>query len=167
MSDMTEDLLLLARLDNKITPEYKNIDISILIKNIVERMKPLVASKNIKLAYENSDSFIIKGVSEQLERVILNILQNSIDHTPVGGSIELKLEKDGPKVVIHITDTGSGIAKKDLPHIFTRFYKGNSGAGTGLGLSIVKEIVEKHQGNITIESELGKGTKVKIDFPIS
>ncbi len=166
MSSMVEDLLLLARSDNKITIERKDVDINVLVKNMVERMKPLAESKNIKLTYTASDPFVIQGVQNSLERVVLNILQNSIDHTPSGGAISAKVEKDGSQVVVRITDTGSGIAPEKLPHIFKRFYKGDSTTGTGLGLSIVKEIIDQHGGDIFIESVLGKGTTVIIKLPI-
>jgi two-component system sensor histidine kinase ResE len=109
---------------------------------------------------------MIQGIQDSLERAVLNILQNSLDHTPSGGSISAKVEKDGSQIVLYITDTGSGIASKNLPHIFKRFYKGDSATGTGLGLSIVKEIINQHSGDISIESVLGKGTTVIIKLPI-
>jgi signal transduction histidine kinase len=161
MSSIVEDLLLLARSDNQAMPGHKEIDLGALVKSSVERMKPLANTKNIQL----TDS-MIKGSQGPLERVILNILQNSIDHTPVGGSIGITVEKTGSDIMVRATDTGSGIAVKDLPHIFTRFYKGDSAKGTGLGLSIVKEIVDQHNGRISIESLETKGTTVTICFPM-
>jgi signal transduction histidine kinase len=167
MSNIVEDLLLLARSDNKTSIEKKDIDINALVKKMVERMKSLADSKDIKLTYIPSGPFVIKGVQDSLERMLLNILQNSIDHTPKGGSITAKVEKCEPQVVIYITDTGSGIAPDKLPHIFKRFYKGDAANGTGLGLSIVKGIVDQHGGVISIESTLGKGTKVIVKLPIA
>lgn len=166
MSGIVEDLLLLARLDNKLAPKYKEVDIDIVIKKIIERIKNLTDSKDIKLAYSNISPTVIRGDHNQLERAILNILQNSVDHAKEGGSIDIKVEKDGDKIVLNIADTGKGIAEKDLPHIFTRFYKGDSATGTGLGLSIVKEIIDKHNGDISIKSILDKGTTVIINLPI-
>jgi two-component system sensor histidine kinase ResE len=110
---------------------------------------------------------MIQGVENSLERMVLNILQNAIDHTRSNGSISAKVEKDGSRVVIYITDTGSGIAPDKLPHIFKRFYKGDSNTGTGLGLSIVKGIADQHNGEVSVESTLGKGTTVIVKLPIS
>jgi signal transduction histidine kinase len=167
MSGIVEDLLLLARSDNQTIPEYTNVDISDVTKNMVSRMRPLAESNNIKLAYTAPSSAIVRGAQGPLERMMLNILQNSIDHTDPKGSIDVKMETKGPKVILSITDTGSGIPNKDLPHIFTRFYKGNSDTGTGLGLSIVKEIVDQHRGSIFVESVEGKGTTVTIHLPLA
>src|ERR1035437_7023856 len=162
MSRIVEDLLLLARSDSKVNSERKEIDINALVKKMLARIASLANSKNIKLTYTPFGSFMIQGVEDSLERMILNILQNAIDHTPSGGSVNVKIEKDGAQIVIYFTDTGSGIAPEKLPHIFKRFYKGDSGSESGLGLSIVKGIVDQHKGNISIESVLGKGTTVVI-----
>ena len=167
MSGIVEDLLLLARSDSKVSLKKKEINVNDLVKKVFGRMKSLAGSKNIKLTYTDSGPFLIQGVQDSLERMILNILQNSIDHTPNGGSISAKIEKDGSQVVIYITDTGSGISQEKLPHIFKRFYKGDSAMGTGLGLSIVKGIIDQHGGDISIESVVGKGTTAIIKLPMS
>ncbi len=164
MSGMVEDLLLLARSDDQLVLEHKDIDFSIVVKNVVERMKALTDSKGIKLTDNTSGQFLVRGNQRQLERVVINILQNSIDHTPSEGSIDIKVEKEGSKIMLKISDTGSGISVKDLPHIFNRFYKGNSAKGTGLGLSIVKKIIDQHRGHISVESVEGKGTTVTLTF---
>jgi two-component system OmpR family sensor kinase len=171
MSSIVEDLLLLARSDNKLDVPRTDININSLIKKLIEKMESLAFSKNIKLIYMPSGPFVIQGVQESLERMILNILQNAIDHTPRGGSVSAIVEKEKERtetpVIIKITDTGSGITPEKLPHIFKRFYKGDSGSGTGLGLSIVKGIVEEHRGEISIQSVTGKGTTVIIKLPIA
>jgi two-component system sensor histidine kinase CiaH len=165
MSGIVENLLLLARSDSKALPKHENVDLGVLTRGVVERMKSLVESKNIKITYETTGPIGIKGARGSLERAISNILQNSIDHTPEGGSIGVKIKKEGSQAVLKITDTGHGIAAKDLPHVFKRFYKGDSTAGTGLGLSIVKEIIDHHDGHISIESVESSGTTVTIHFP--
>ncbi len=165
MSGIVEDLLLLARSDNQTVSAHESLDMTALAKRMVERMKSIANSKNITLSHVSSSPFLIKGSPTQRERVILNILQNSIDNTLTGGSVDVKIEKEQSQVVLRITDTGRGIAAKDLPNIFKRFYKGDSAKGTGLGLSIVKEIITEHDGHISIESVEGKGTTVTIRFP--
>ncbi len=167
MSTIVEDLLLLARSDNKLLLEPTDININDLVKNTLDRMRSIANAKNIKLVYTPSGPFTIHGVTGSLERMILNILQNAIDNTQGGGSVNAKVEKDGSQVIMYITDTGSGIAPGKLPHIFKRFYKGDSGNGTGLGLSIVKGIVDEHGGEVSVESTLGKGTTVIIKLPIT
>ena len=166
MSSIAEDLLLLARLDNRIISERKEININELVKKVFSRMQSLGANKNIKFKVLTSEPFVVHGTENSLERVILNIAQNSIDSIKNNGSITAKIAKNGTYVLISITDTGSGIAAENLPNIFKRFYKGNSATGTGLGLSIVKGIIEQHNGQIYVDSILGQGTTVNIKLPI-
>jgi two-component system sensor histidine kinase CiaH len=164
MSGIVEDLLLLARSDNHIIPKHTAVDMVAVVKNVLQRITPLAESKKIELVYTSIDEAMINGDRTQLERVVLNILQNSIDHTPENGSITVEMKKEKSHIALAIIDTGFGIPTKDLPHIFTRFYKGNSATGIGLGLPIVKGIVTEHRGDISVESTEGQGTKVLIGF---
>ena len=165
MSSIVEDLLFLARSDNQVVSQHISVTISDIASHVLERMRSLVENRKIHLVYRPSGSFVIQGSERSLERVILNIVQNSIDHTPTGGSISVIIEKEKSDIVLRVSDTGTGIASKDLPHVFTRFYKTGSAKGTGLGLAIVKEIVTEHRGQISIESVEGTGTTVTIHFP--
>ena len=112
----------------------------------------------------------MEGNKDELRRIIMNIVQNAIHYTPAKGALSVSLERKGESRVLSVSDTGVGISKEDLPHIFERFYKADSarvrteGGGSGLGLSIVKELVERHKGRITAESKPGKGTTVTVVF---
>jgi two-component system sensor histidine kinase CiaH len=167
MSGIVEDLLLLARSDHQVSADYADIDLGVLAEHTVRRMKPLADSRKISLSFEGSGPAKVRGSEPALERAILNILQNAIDHTSEGGAVNAKIAKAGNHAILRIGDTGSGIAEKDLPHIFKRFYKGESAKGTGLGLSIVKDIVEQHRGMVSFESVLGKGTTAIISVPLA
>jgi signal transduction histidine kinase len=166
MSHIVEDLLVLARSDNHILATHTDVEVSILIQNTVNRMRALAENRKVQLSNSVSVPTKIKGNNDQIERAFLNILQNSIDHTPSGGTVHISTEKKDSEVIIRIVDTGSGIPAKDLPNIFKRFYKGDSGKGTGLGLSIVKEIVDQHRGHISVESIETKGTTFTIHLPL-
>ena len=110
----------------------------------------------------------IRGNKQALERVLVNLIQNSIEHTPTDGSIVVSTKIDAGQVSILVHDTGVGIAAEDLPNIFERFYKGRLGNeknGSGLGLAIVKEIVTQHEGLISVESIEHEGTDVSLRFP--
>ena len=170
MSSIVEDLLLLARSEDQAMTKHEDIDLGLLTKKTAERVQFIAESKGIHLTYSHatdigSKPLTIRGARGPLERAILNILQNSIEHTPSGGSIEVVTRKEGANIIVRIKDTGSGIAAHDLPHIFKRFYKGGSATGTGLGLSIVQEIITQHAGQISIESTEHVGTTVTIAFP--
>lgn len=108
--------------------------------------------------------------TDAIEKIISNLISNAIKHTPSGESINTTIVLNTDlSLNITVKDTGSGISKKDLPHVFERFYQSNNAkqaGGTGLGLSLTKELVELMQGQISISSELNKGTEVKVTIPI-
>src|SRR5208282_4264598 len=98
-----------------------------------------------------------------LERVILNLLDNAIKFTPNGGHIQVSVASEGGRAKLRVADEGIGIPAEALPHVFERFYRAEPSRskripGVGLGLALAKWIVEKHRGNIIVESEPGHGT---------
>jgi two-component system sensor histidine kinase CiaH len=167
MTKMGKDLLVLARSERRVVTDLKKIDISEVIQKITDKISPLAAAKNISITATVDTPLFIFGSMSALEHILLNLLQNAIQYTPQGGSIQVQLTPVKSQAVIKISDTGPGIDPKDLPHIFERFYKGESASGTGLGLSIVKELVEQHRGTIGIESVRGQGTTATVCFPLS
>ena len=166
MSQMAADLLQLARSQNHTPASKENINLSEMVKKVGKKMSPIASQKELSLHVSIGTLSFTKGNSTGLERVLINIIQNAIEHTPNGGSIKVVTESDGSQTIITISDTGSGISEKDLPHIFERFYKGEGASGGGLGLSIVKELVSQHGGDVRIESTEGTGTVVTILLPI-
>jgi two-component system NtrC family sensor kinase len=111
----------------------------------------------------------VQGNPIRLRQIYLNLLENAIKYTPVGGTVTLKITNEGGQATSCITDTGIGIPLEDQPHIFDRFYRAkdvtDAYEGTGLGLSIVKSIVEAHEGRIWVESKMGEGTSFTVVLP--
>lgn len=167
MSKMAEDLLLLARSQNHALPDMVKIDIAETLRHVAKTMRPLAEKKGVSVEVTSNESLDVEVNKMNLERVFMNLIQNAIEHTPKDGSITLTAAKNVSEAVVTVTDTGSGIDGKDLPHILERFYKGEGVAGSGLGLSIVKEIMDQHRGSVSIESTKGKGTKVTLLFPLA
>jgi signal transduction histidine kinase len=172
MTDMVDDLLSLARSTNGNTNNSSDIlNISNTVAQVTEKISKLAQEKGISINYAEQEQFSIKGNKILLERMLINIFQNSLQHTPAGGTVTVVLNKKDKKVVIKITDTGEGIDEKHLPFVFDRFYKGSPSSvshhiGNGLGLAIVKEIVDNHNGTVSIQSKKDKGTSIIITFPI-
>lgn len=162
MTVMTENLLLLARSDNSALVSTDKVDVSAVANKIVEKMRPLSKHKNIALNIDANIPCVTLGNSGALERIFTNLIKNSIEHTPSGGSISIKVINENDSVLVTVIDTGSGIDEKDLPNIFERFYKGQTSKGTGLGLAIVKELVNQHKGSVQISSVKGTGTVVTV-----
>ena len=173
MARLVRDLLQLSNLDyqqgmwNK-----KAIDISTIIKKAVLRLEVSAKNKEHHLIFNcPKDSHIVSIDEDKMEQVVLNIISNSIKYTSDGGKIIVEVEASDNRAIVTIKDNGMGIPKEDLPRIFERFYRVDKArsremGGTGLGLSIAKEIVEAHEGEISIESGEEKGTKVTISLPL-
>src|SRR5207248_11788462 len=103
-----------------------------------------------------------------MERVLENLLDNAIRYTPAGGRISVSIEYDGGRMTVRVSDSGRGIAPKDLPFIFDRFYRGDTtGGGAGLGLAIAKRILELHGSQLSAESRVNVGTTFVFALPLS
>lgn len=173
MTRIVQDLLTLSKFDyGKMDWRVTRVDFAALLSSVRQAMLMEAKRRELNLTLTLGEELpVIYGDRERLEQVVFNILSNAIAYTPEGGDVHMNAAFDGSCIVIHVTDTGVGIPKEELPHLFERFYrvdKARSRAlgGTGLGLSIAREIVQKHHGDITVESEPGKGTTVSVVVPV-
>lgn len=171
MSRLIEDLLLLARSDS-VYPHstMRETHAQEIIDPVIASAKKQADQKNITLSISEIPDSVILVDEHHVRRAIQNIVQNAIRYTPKFGSVSIDVREGADNLSITIKDTGIGIAKHDIPHVFERFYKAEHSrtdvSGSGLGLAIAKEIVSHHHGEIAIESELGKGTTVTIKLPL-
>lgn len=175
MAKIISDLLTLSSLDEKTnyTRPAEEIDIRNMVENLVDRLAPQAKKREQTLTYTPiNDVPKIKGDRGALERVFTNIISNALKYTPSGGKIEIFTSKVYNDIMIKVSDTGIGISKEQLPHIFDRFFRVDKArsrdrGGTGLGLAIAKQTVESSfKGKILISSELNKGTDVTVKIPI-
>ncbi|MBU3101328.1 MULTISPECIES: sensor histidine kinase [Clostridium] len=170
MQQLVEKLLFLARSDKKTQKVYKeDFCINELITEIIKETKLIDVSHEI--SSEINENLSVYADKDLLKQALRIFIDNSIKYTPIGGTIKLNSYIKMSNLTIEIIDTGIGIAKDDLPHIFTRFYRcdksrAKESGGTGLGLSISKWIIGKHNGSILVESKLEMGTKVTIGLPM-
>jgi len=183
---LVDDLLFLARQDSGIVqPHWSTIDLERLLLETIEDYTIMAMEQKVQLALALADSpedqtFHIEGDRDQLTRLISNLMHNALQHTPAGGTITLRLEepteilvrgKSHTALAFSVIDTGSGIADTELPHIFHRFYRSDparhrsTGDGSGLGLAIVQAIVQTHQGQIKVHSQLNQGSEFRVILP--
>lgn len=162
---LINDLLEMARLESEGIPvELVPLDISDVIVPVTGALQPVAEKKGVQLSHRFPAGLPrVLGDRDRLRQVVLNLVDNAIRFTPQGGRIIVEAQTAGQMVNIAVCDTGTGIAREDLPFIWDRFYKADkshtpSEQGTGLGLSIVKLIVEAHGGQVNVESEPGKGS---------
>jgi len=173
MERLVQDLLTLSKYDKRVEKNnIREFDLGELTKQCAEKFEIEVKRKNQKL-----ECFVTANVPKVLadrdgiERVITNIISNSVKYTQEGGKIDVYVGFVHSDAYVKIKDNGIGIPERDLNRIFERFYRvdkarSRMSGGTGLGLSIAKEIVEQNKGSIDIRSEEGKGTEVVIKIPI-
>lgn len=134
-------------------------------ENIVERYKKIFSEKGVSLELRCPDDSEINADPERLSQIIVNLLSNALRATNSGGRVLLTALSETNKFKISIEDTGPGIADKDLPFIFERFYHG-AGGGLGIGLTIVKELAEAHGGSVEAKSIQGKGSEFIVYLPM-
>ena len=165
MTKLVSDLLIVARSDNKaLKLKLSKFDLGAVAAQTARLMQPLADKKNIALSAENLPKTMIQADEQKIRQLVLILVDNAVKYTPDGGKVTVSF-KDAPKgqIVFKVSDTGIGISKDDQSKIFDRFYRVDKArsremGGNGLGLAIAQEIVNLHQGKISIESELGKGT---------
>jgi heavy metal sensor kinase len=189
MSQIVEDLLLLSRADTgEVRLNIEDINLTEILNEVVTQMNRLAQSKGLYLSTSNHHQDIhIFGDALRIRELFINLVENGIKYTEEGGSIHITLQKENAPPVrsqsnweegeksgfakVIISDTGIGIAKEDQERIFSRFFRVDKArsrerGGSGLGLSICKWIVEAHQGEIVVESELGKGSSFIVKLPL-
>ena len=173
MGRLVRDLLQLSNIDYQKTKWNRTrVSIKEMLQDAVSKLQILAAEKNHRIVSEIPDNLPQVSVDRDgIEQVILNILSNAIKYTDEDGEIRVSAKNSESFVEITVTDDGIGIPDEDIGRIFERFYRVEKGrsrdlGGTGLGLSIAKEIVEAHNGTITIHSNKIKGTVVSIRLPV-
>ena len=150
------------------------VDIRALLNGIVEKFAPMASKAGVALnAKFANDLPPLLGDGDRLAQVFTNLVDNALKFTPEGGSITLRAIHDRNEIQVAVDDTGKGIPKEDVPHIFDRFYQADSARaggehhGAGLGLAIVHEIVAAHGGRISVRSALGRGTAFIVHLPLN
>jgi signal transduction histidine kinase len=181
---LNEEAALLSRLVNELQElslaeagelkmVYQTEDIAKLVKPAVTPWQPQLAAREISLSLDLPDNLPLVNIDwQRVNQVLHNLLENAVAHTGKGGTITVAAAKQGDWVEVCVSDTGEGIPAEDLPHIFERFYRvdksrARATGGSGLGLTIAKRLVEAHGGKITVQSELGKGSRFSFTLPVA
>ncbi len=173
MSALIANLLFLARHEGQLNPQdIAKTDIVELLNSLNGEYQTLATEKGLKFNLNiPTTSLEVYSDRDLLKQAIRNLLDNAFKYTPHGGMVALKLAVKPRRILIKIRDTGIGIPAPDLPHIFDRFYRVDKArtrqtGGFGLGLAIAQQIIQAHDGKITVESEAGKGTTFQICLPL-
>ena len=169
---LVDEFLSISRLearDFKLQPVLS--DISRNLKDAYTSFEVVLQKKELTFIVEIAEGLPNILMDQRLvQRAVVNLLQNAVNHTPVGGRITLKAEKDGDFLVVSVSDTGLGIPREEQGRIFEKYYRSRRTSyikGTGLGLAIVKAVMDAHGGRVEVESEVSKGSVFRLFLPIS
>ncbi|WP_242065160.1 response regulator [Nostoc sp. FACHB-133] len=161
---LVNQLLDLQRLDaGRMQPSFHPCDLVEFVSQIVESFRPYCEKKRLHLATQLDECSPVYLDMEKFDKVVYNLLSNAMKFTPEGGTISVRLKSEQDRCILQVQDTGIGIVKEQIPHLFERFRQAEGSAnrsyeGSGLGLALVKELVELHGGHVTVESVYGQGT---------
>ena len=163
------DIIRLSQLDEGDVMPRETVDLLQLTQEAADDLKTAAAEKNVSVTVEGKTA-CLDGVRRLLYEVIYNLCDNAIKYNVEGGSVKMTVGEQDGKAVVSVSDTGIGIAPEHQERIFERFYRvdkshSKASGGTGLGLSIVKHAVQYHHGAVTLQSEEGKGTIIRILLP--
>ncbi|EAF0970997.1 PAS domain-containing protein [Listeria monocytogenes] len=167
------DILALSRIEqNPVAENVELVDVDEVIEQSARTIFEMATEKNIRVIIpeKTSSSVMVETNRDKLQQILINLLSNAINYTPVDGKVEVQLMEQEAEVIIEVTDNGIGIPAKDIDRVFERFYRvdkarSRHSGGTGLGLSIVKHLVENCGGRIEVESQEEVGSTFRVTLP--
>lgn len=170
MEELVQRMLQLARFEREPSKGTAHCDVAEVARDVAAQIERLAEIREVSIAVEARDAVIAPLAEDACASLLANLMLNAVQHTPAGGSVTTTILA-GAIMTVEVRDTGRGIAAEDLPHLFERFWRGDSSrarntGGAGLGLSICKAIVDGSGGEISIDSRLGQGTCVTVRLPL-
>ncbi len=170
MAELSQDLLLLARLDKRMATEMSPIDLSQLLENLSKLYRPQANEKQIQLKLDLQPGLRVRGNATLLIRAFTNLLQNALRYTEAQGSVLIRGTHTANQITIAVRDTGIGIAEENLDKVFERFWRADKArvqdsGGTGLGLAITQAIIHNHNGELQVSSRKGEGSCFTVLLP--
>jgi len=172
LEKLISDLFELSKLEAAaIKPLFEPFSLAELLHDVTQEFMLKAAEKQIDLRVDDElDSAVVHADISLVQRVLENLLRNAISHTPLGGTVTIRIESQPDSVAVSVEDSGCGIAEKDLDRVFDRFYRSEQDEGriddsAGLGLAIVQKILDLHGSRITVSSQLNAGTTFAFNLP--
>ena len=169
MTRTVEDLLLLARAETPLERELFVVDLNARVSAVVDSRRALASERNVSLDYRALAARVYGNPSE-IDRILSNLIDNALRYTGAGGHVIVEGDQERGGIVVHVRDTGIGIASEDRERIFERFWRADSGRGhrdgTGLGLAIARALARRHGGDITVKSVPGDGSEFAVWLPL-
>jgi two-component system OmpR family sensor kinase len=166
MRRLVADLLLLARADAGRQTPHRPVDLSQIVTDAASELEPVAGDHEISISAPAGAE--VDGASDELHRLVLNLMENALRHTDPGTAVEATVERSNGEVVLAVEDDGPGIPLELREKVFERFYRGegDQSGSSGLGLSIVRAVAESHRGSVRLEEPLdGRGARFVVRIP--
>lgn len=166
---LAEDLLTLSSVEAGESARRDSVvRLDELAREVIDVMEPIASEQGRKLVQKVDTDISIQGEPTLLRRLVLNLVDNALRHTPTAAPISVTLRAADGRAILEVRDEGPGIDPADAPRAFERFHRGKGGgSGTGLGLAICREIAKRHGGEIELASVTGRGTTVRVELPLA
>lgn len=171
LNRMSQKLLSLSRIEGTMDGDCEILYMTPTVQRAVRMLSGIARETDISIQLDLADDCPILAVEDDLYQIAFNLIENGIKYTPPGGRVTVSLQRSEDNALLQVADTGVGIPEESLSHIFERFYRvdkarSRKSGGSGLGLSIVRNMVERNQGHIRVESTVGQGSVFTVIFPV-
>jgi signal transduction histidine kinase len=167
MTKLVDDLLDLGRIEGGIGLSLEAVEISAVLQEVLTSFRPLALNKQVALEVQLGSSLLpVQADPILLRQAIANLVDNAIKYSQPGARVLLRADQIEGRQIVQVQDSGVGVASADQPRLFEKFFRVGEGKGAGLGLAIVKSIIEQHQGRVSVESRLGRGSTFTLAFPM-
>jgi two-component system phosphate regulon sensor histidine kinase PhoR len=170
LSQLTADLLDIARLEAGYRPRLERVSVREAVEGVLQPLQRRADDKRLRLGSAIDDSLMVSAERAALDQILSNLVDNAIKYTPEGGRVTVRVARATERIELCVEDTGPGIAAEHLPRLFERFYRVDDArsrelGGTGLGLAIVKHLALANAGEVRVESQLGRGSRFYVLLP--
>jgi two-component system, OmpR family, phosphate regulon sensor histidine kinase PhoR len=171
LTQMVSELTELSRIETGHTElRMSPVNLNLLVEEVVAQLNPLAQRQQVTITTDlATDLSIVRADNDRIRQTLTNLVHNAIKFNHLGGKVTVSTKADRESVTVSVSDTGIGISKEDLPHVFERFYKADKArprGGSGLGLAVAKHTVQAHGGSIWAQSEGGKGSTFSFSLPL-
>ena len=170
LTNITEHLLTLSRLDSLPGAQVEPVDVSAVLEQVIASLRPLAEEAGVTVHGTGREDCIIPCTAVELFQVVYNLVENAIKYNVTGGSVQASVWVQDDQILLEVRDTGIGIPTEDIPKVFNRFYRvdkarSRAKGGTGLGLAIVRDCVRRYGGWVTASANSPQGSVFTVGFP--
>lgn len=173
LSRLANGILELTRLERGAIPfASDSVDVASPVRTALDSHQILLEESGLTLVQDIAEGLVVQGDADRLTQAVANLLSNAARYTPDGGTVTVRVARDGDRALVQVSDTGIGIAEDDLPRVFSRFWRADaardrSSGGLGIGLSVVREIAERHGGTVAVAPTSAGGTTFTLWLPLA